>query len=170
MRLSLGLRRDPRLPAQLRSDLDVGAAAVLAWAPLVGGGAVVATKQALIAGAEGAGRLERPWSDVDHAEFENGDERLAVWWVGGGSAATVFDLERAGRLPEVVHERVRASVLATSQLSFGPRRYASVALRRGPDGVLFTQVSPGPGVRLDDPEVIEAVAGARRTLLEDAGE
>ncbi|MFN8076153.1 MAG: hypothetical protein U0Q15_12125 [Kineosporiaceae bacterium] len=163
------LRRSPSLPADVAGRLDLRGERVLAWAPLRGEGHVVATAARLLAEVDGR-TLARPWSEVDHAEFENETEQLVVWWVDGGRVATMLDLDGAGRVPEVVHERVRASVLATTQISLGPRRYLSVALRRGPDGELTTQASPGPGVRLDDPEIAALVEAASRRLREDAGQ
>lgn len=121
MKLPSLLRRPAPLPADVRDRLPLTGERVLAWAPLRDGGVVVATATRLLADAGGQ-TLARPWSEVDHAEFDNEGEQLAVWWVGGRSVATVLVLDGAARLPEVVHERVRSSVLATTQVSLGPRR------------------------------------------------
>src|SRR5512134_2748306 len=103
-------RREP-LPEAAREALDLpDGVRVLAWSALVGGGWAVATAERLRAVLPTGRLVDRPWTDVDHVAWDDDSRMLAVWWVGSRQAMPL-EVAEGSFLPEVVHERVRASVV-----------------------------------------------------------
>ena len=142
---------------------------VLAWSPLVGGGAVAATAAGLHVMTP-RGRLDvRPWVDVDHAAWDQASRTLAVWWVGRRQATPLEVEDLDGPLPETVRERVQASVIHSVSVPLPGGRTARIALRRRADGSVQEQMLLPPGVRADDPRIAPVMTGALRELREDAG-
>jgi hypothetical protein len=166
------LRRPP-LPDDARRALGLdgpaGSAHVLAWSALAGGGWAAAVTGGLRALLPSGDLVDRPWTEVDHAAWEPDSRMLAVWWVGS-RRATPLEIEGEGSfLPEVVHERVRASVVLARDVEVPDRGVVRVALRQAADGSLSTQAVPARGVRMSDPEVARLVARARAELRDEAG-
>jgi hypothetical protein len=162
-------RRRTPLPEPARELLGLGPhATVLAWSPLTGGGWAAATPVGLRVALPGGAQVDRPWTDVDHVAWEHGSRMLAVWWVGSRQT-TPLEVEEGSFLPEVVHERVRSSVVLTREVAIPGGRTVRVALRKADDGTLSTQAVPGRGVRMNDPEVAQLVGQARAALREEAG-
>jgi len=163
------LRRRPPLPEAARALLQLdGSVRVLAWSSLVGGGWAVATAAGLRALLPTGALVDRPWTHVHHAAWDADSRMLAVWWVGS-RATTPLEVEEGSFLPEVVHERVRASVVLARDVAVPGGRTVWVALRKADDGSLSTQAVPGRGVRMADPEVASLVAAARAQLRDEAG-
>ncbi len=158
-----------RLPAELADalPLDPGER-VLAWSPLLGGGAVAATVRGLRARTPLGRTVHRDWSDVQRASWDAASGTLAVSWVDSRQV-TPLELTAAGRLPDVVHERVRSSVVLSREIELPGGRAVWVALRRSADGSVVTQAVPSPGVRLDEPGVAAAVRRAEQALRDDVG-
>jgi hypothetical protein len=147
--------------------LDVTGERVLAWAPLAGGGVAAATVQGLRVRTPQGRLVRRPWTDVDHAAWDEDSATLAVWWVGS-RVPTPLEVGDSSFLPEVVHERVRSSILLTREVPLGDGRSAFVTLRKAPDGTLSTQMLPPKGRRLE-PAALDTVRRAQAALLEEAG-
>jgi hypothetical protein len=161
--------RRPALPDDARALLGLDASErVLAWSPLVGGGYAVATPEALHALLPTGSLLRRPWTEVDHAAWEQDSGMLAVWWVGSRQT-TPLEVGQGSFLPEVVHERVRSSLVLARDVVLPGGRTVWVALRKAADGTLTTQAVPARGVRLTDPEVARLVAEAQADLRSEAG-
>jgi hypothetical protein len=159
-----------RLPADIMQELKLGPGErVLAWSPLVGGGAAAATVGGLHVVTPLGQSLQRPWAQVRQASWEAASGTLAVTWVSSVREITPLELTAPGRLPEVVHERVRSSLLLSQEVAEPGGRSVWVALRRATDGAMVTQVVPAPGVRLDDPEVAARVRRAEAALRDEAG-
>ncbi len=165
----VGRARRRELPDDARAALGLDARTrVLAWAELAGGGWAAATMERIHV-RDPRGRLVcRPWVEVDHAAWDQDSGTLAVWWVGS-RAPVPLEVGDSSFLPEVVHERVRASVVLTREVELAGGRRVVVALRKSPDGELSTSVSRGRGVRLTEPEVAARVAAAEVELREEAG-
>ncbi len=161
-------RRRPALPAALAEALGVGDERVLAWSELAGGGAAAATLEGVRILTPQGRQVRRPWVDVDHAAWDQDSQTLAIWWVGSRQS-TPLEIESGSFLPEVVHERVRASVVSTRDVAVPGGKPVWVALRKACDGSLTTQAVAPVGVRLSDPEVSRRVARAQAELREDAG-
>lgn len=157
------------VPGELAKELGLGKSErVLAWSDLVGGGAAVATVTGLkIKKPSGGGLVDRPWADVDHAAWEADSRTIAVWWAGQ-RMVTPLELDGESRLPEVIRERVQASVLLAGSVVIPGGRTVRIALRRAPDGSIRTQALPPPGVKLDDPEVAAVVDQALARLRSEA--
>ena len=163
-----GPRRRPELPGDAARDLDVVGERVLAWAPLAGDGVAAATTQGLRVRTPQGRLIRRPWTDVDHAAWDEDSGTLAVWWVGS-RMPTPLEVGDETFLPEVVHERVRSSIVLVRELPLPGGRAIYVSLRKGADGTLSTHAVAPRGVRLDDPPIAEQVARAERALLDEAG-
>ncbi len=159
--------RRPPLPPADADALGVAGERVLAWSPLAGDGVAAATVEGLRVRTPQGRLVRRPWTDVDHAAWDEDSGTLAVWWVGS-RVATPLEVGDASFLPEVVHERVRSSIVLTREVPLGDGRSAFVSLRKAQDGTLSTQALPPKGRRLD-PEALAVVARARAALLEEAG-
>jgi hypothetical protein len=159
--------RRPPLPAEGAERLGVVGERVLAWSPLAGDGLAAATVEGLRVHTPQGRLVRRPWTDVDHAAWDEDSATLAVWWVGS-RVATPLEVGDGSFLPEVVHERVRSSIALTREVALGDGRSAFVTLRKAADGTLSTQMLPPKGRRLD-PEALALVRRAEAALLEEAG-
>ncbi|QTE28452.1 hypothetical protein [Pengzhenrongella sicca] len=161
--------RPTPLPQRVRAALELERAdRVLASAELTDGWAV-ASRQALHLSDDAASVRRRPWSDVDHASLDPETLTLTVEWVDG----TTEDLHLAdGRHPaftRTLRERVQSSVVHTETVSLPGGAQARVALRRGPDGDLFSQVTGRGTVDLTDPRVAALVDAAEARVRSAAG-
>jgi len=158
-----------RLPAEAAAALGLDARTrVLAWSPLAGGGVAAATLDGLHVLTPQGRALHREWALVRQVSWEAASGTLAVAWISPRQL-TPLELIAAGQFPEVVHERVRASLLLSQEVSVPGGRSVWVALRRSADGGVMTQVVPEPGVRLDDREVAEPVRRAQEALRDEVG-
>lgn len=165
----VGRDRRPDLPDEARDLLGLaGKDRVLAWGVLAGGGWAAALTDRLVVLDPRGKLIDRPWTAVDHAVWDDESRTLAVWWVGSRTPMPL-EVGDATFLPEVVHERVRASVVLSHEVEVPGGRRVFVALRKTPGGDLSTSVSPGRGVRLTDPDVAARVRAAENALRDEAG-
>jgi len=149
-------RREP-LPDDARKLLELPAVLrVLAWSALAGGGWAAATPVGLRALLPTGRLVDRPWTDVDHVAWDDGSRMLAIWWVGSRQA-TPLEVTEGSYLPEVLHERVRSSVVLSLDVDVPGGGGVRVALRKAADGTLSTQTVPGRGARLKNTEAAAAV-------------
>jgi hypothetical protein len=163
-----GRRRTP-LPDQVRELLGLpGSDRVLAWSPLVGGGWAVATPSGLRALLPTGVLIDRPWTEVHRVGWDDDSRMLAVFWVAARQP-TPLEVEEGSFLPEVVHERVRSSLVLSTDVAVPGGRAVWVALRKADDGTLTTQAVPARGVRMTDPQVARLVARAQAQLRDEAG-
>jgi hypothetical protein len=120
---------------------------VLAKGLLVGGDEVQATRLALLVPARD---LRVPWDRVTTATWD--DPRLRV-----AAAGTTYDLELAdeGLLPEVIRERVQASILVTEHVDLRGDSGARFSARRPPfgDSEIRWTVTFDPGLDPQDPQL-----------------
>ncbi|MBO1750672.1 hypothetical protein J4G33_02525 [Actinotalea sp. BY-33] len=161
------LRRRTRLPAEIRSEIGLPRdEPVLAAAPCSGGWAVATRSRLVVSG----GVLEHPWHEVDGARLDPETRTLTITWVDGSpKAEVVLEEEGAQRFVRVLHERVQASVVHREQVSLPRGATVRVALRRGADGGLLTQVIGDGRVDLSDPATAAAVDAAEARVREAAG-
>jgi hypothetical protein len=160
------------LPDPVRRALDIPAGdRVLASAELVDGAWAVATRSTLVTSdASGAVASRRPWSDVDRASYSPESSTISVSWVDGGPPADLRLADpRRTALVQTLRERVQSSVVLSETVTFAAGRTARVAVRRHPDGGLFSQVVTEPGVDLDDPEVAARVDAAESRVRSASG-
>ncbi|MCB7135440.1 hypothetical protein [Cellulosimicrobium marinum] len=163
--------RRPALPDDVRRSLDLPPGdRVLATAELDDGGWAVATRSSLMTSDRDDGASERPWSDVDRASYAPETSTITVTWVDGSPplALRLVDARRSS-LVATLRERVQSSVVLSETVTFDAGRAARVAVRRGPDGALFSQVVTEPGVDLDDPEVAARVDAAEGRVRAASG-
>ena len=166
-----GARR-AALPHEVAELLGIAAKdRVLAWSPLVGNGYAAATVTALHVLSARGRVICRPWVEVDHVAWDQDSRTLAVWWVGT-RATTPLELPESSFLPEVVHERVRASVVTSVEVTTnaaGRTLKGQVALRKHPDGTLVVQSVPARTIDATAPQLVAAMAAAADQLRRDAG-
>jgi hypothetical protein len=164
-------RRRAVMPPELVSALELGPGErVLAWSSLVGGGAAAATIAGLRILTPRGKLISRTWVGVDHAVWDQDSAMLVVWWVDSRQTTPLEILDDVGRLPEVIRERVQASVVLTSSVVLPGGRMARVALRRDARGNLSAQSLLPPGVRADAPDVAPRLKRAIAALWAEAGE
>jgi hypothetical protein len=163
-----GRRRRPELPGEAARELGVTEERVLAWAELAGGGMAAATSEGLRVRTPRGRVVRRPWTEVDHAAWDEDSGTLAVWWVGS-RVPTPLEVGQETFLPEVVHERVRSSIVLVRELPLPGGRVVYVSLRKAADGALSTHAVAPRGIRLDDPPIAAQVAKLERELREEAG-
>ncbi|HIZ36896.1 MAG TPA: hypothetical protein H9815_14075 [Candidatus Ruania gallistercoris] len=137
MRRSVRQLPDPvraRIPAKVRV-LTVRRLADHAWA--------VVTTHRLLVLEEDRTVLDRPWAEVDRATMDSDTEELTVTWVDGSPPDVLLVGEDPGvsDFTFAVKERVDNSLvhLELEQLPGGG--VLRGAIRRNPDGSLFSQVS-----------------------------
>ena len=164
-------RRRNVMPPELALALELGPAErVLAWSSLVGGGAAAATIMGLRILTPRGKVISRTWVGVDHAAWDQDAAMLVIWWVDSRQATPLEILDDVGRLPEVIRERVQASVVLTSSVVLPGGKVGRVALRRDAKGQLSAQSLLPPGVRADAPDVAPALQRAMDALWSEAGE
>lgn len=113
--------------------------------------------------------VDRPWRMVDTGTWDPRSRILRVTWVDGG-AAERWQLADDTMVPQVLRERVQASVVLVEAVDLGEGRTARVVVRKDlADGALSTQTVLGPGVRSSDPGVLETTREAVARLREQTG-
>jgi hypothetical protein len=167
------------LPAQIRSALSlVPGERVLAASALVDRSWVVGTTLALhVVGRSGAaGSAETVetsrdgWDQVAAAVWSDTASMLQVTWVDHRRDLLLELAGDAGYLPEVIRERVEASVVLSRRFDVNGRRGVRVAVRRAaPGSDLSTQVVADRGVDLADPAVAARVEAELADLREQTG-
>ena len=162
------LRRD-------RPPVEVGAGErLLAWAPVVGGGWVGGTRDALYLPDA---RLR--WEEVEAADWDNELARLRVSEVGQWGRprvehAVTFDdssPSATDRLLQLVRERITASVLLVRHVPITGKLGVRVVGRRAPSGRDPVQwiYEYDAGIDPADPVVQAAAASALATAQSDVG-
>ncbi|TDE89993.1 hypothetical protein EXU48_18895 [Occultella glacieicola] len=110
------------------------------WAVLAGAGLLVVTEDELV--------LHRPWSDVDHGDWDGEANAMTLTWVDG-AAPTRLDLTEdvPARFPLLIREQVEHSLVQVITEKAAGGGQLRAAIRRGPDGELFSQVTSSGKVR-----------------------
>jgi hypothetical protein len=169
------LRRRTAVPVGVRSALTLERGErVLAAAQLQDRRWVVASTRALHVAPEGAAAGERHgWDQVAAAVWSDTATMLQVTWVGERTQSLLeFGSSEgaAGFLPEVIRERVGASVVLSRRIAVTGRRGVRIAIRRtAPGAELTTQIVPDRGVDLTDPELAARVDAVIADLREQTG-
>ncbi|HET7901254.1 MAG TPA: hypothetical protein VFL59_08705 [Candidatus Nanopelagicales bacterium] len=139
-----------RPPAEVRARAQ--GERVLAWLPAVGS-SLVATDRALVLPA-GVEPQRVPWDRVLHASWDPGSLRLTAQDPAGGrpTELRIPVPEDHGSLPEVVRERVKASIVVQHHVELHGEQGARLVARRTPgDTVLRWSVVFDPGLDPTDP-------------------
>ena len=149
-------RRPIRLPAPVVARLD--GASPIASSPLAGGGWVVLTAaEWIVVPDDDDGAVARHgWHEVDNAQWVTEASTLVVRWIDG----TTERLRLAGedeRVPQVVRERVEASIVHVAQRDLPGGIQVRAVVRRDGRGDLSSQVSV-VGTASVSPEVAELAA------------
>jgi hypothetical protein len=160
-----------RLPDAVRSRLDLSPGdAVLVSTELVDDRWVVASRLALHVLDSGEDAARYPWSDVDHGAMDPATRTLSVRWVWGRTTRLVFaDAPGSTAFAETFRERVQQSVVHAVATTLPDGQRIRVALRRGQDGELFTQVLGEGSVDISDPAVAAAVDAAEDEVRDAVG-
>lgn len=164
-------RRGPEVPDEVTSALGERASDVLAVVRDEPSGSwVVGTKTHVYAVRDGSVVLDRQWHMVDTGSWNDESARLTVTWVDK-APATVWGLGAdPGTFPQVLRERVQATVVLADEVDLGPKRKAKVVVRKDlANGALMGQTILGRGVRSTDPGVREETRAALDRLREQVG-
>ena len=164
-------RRGPEVPDEVSSTLGERATDVLSVVQDVRSTAyVVATKTHVYAVRDGSVVLDRQWHMVDTGAWDDATGRLTVNWVDKAPAATWELGADPGTFPQVLRERVQATVVLSDEVDLGPKRKAKVVVRKDlANGALMGQTILGRGVRSTDPGVREETRAALDRLREQVG-
>ncbi|KGN34601.1 hypothetical protein N802_00465 [Knoellia sinensis KCTC 19936] len=163
-------RRGPEVPTEVASVLGERARDVLSIARDVRSTAyVVATKTHVYAVRSGSVDLDRPWHMVDTGSWNDETRRLTVNWVDK-APASVWEIELPSTFPQVLRERVQATVVLSDEVDLGDKRKARVVVRKDlATQALLGQTILGRGVRSSDPGVAEETRAALDRLREQVG-
>lgn len=148
---------------------------VLAWARSSDGAVVAGSRDALYA-QDADGSLRRvAWEQVEAADWDQDSGVLRVSEVGSWGSARpehAFTLEEAGRLLELVRERVTASVVHQRHVPVSGRRGLRVIARRAPSGRsgISWVYEYDEGVDPEDPAVRSVAESALAQAREQLGE
>ncbi|HKJ11603.1 MAG TPA: hypothetical protein VJ976_04335 [Ornithinimicrobium sp.] len=133
---------------------------------------VLTTFRVLVVVEAGTVGMERGWHEVATGAWDPESATLSLSWVGGVRAMQWVLGTRTGpgRVPQVLRERVSASVVQAREVSVGPRRTARVSVR----SVLRTrelidQVVWGPGSSPTDAELVAEVEKVRAEVRTAVG-
>lgn len=166
-------RFNRRPPADVASRLYLPHGdSVLAAVHLETGGWAIASLRAfhLLADDDAAPDTATAWCDIDRGSMDPQTRTLTVWWVSGARRALRLpeDVD-AQRFARVFRDRVQQSVVQAITVTLPGGGEAQVALRRAPDGRLFTQTLGNSAVDPSDPEVAAALARAEAAVRDAAG-
>jgi hypothetical protein len=164
-----------RVGRRTRPDVEVAAGErLLAWAPLVEGGWVAGTRDALYLPGSRV-----PWEQVQAADWDRDEGRLRVSEVGTwGEPRPQHEMgipdsstKDADRLLQLLRERVTASVLLTRHVPVTGRRGVRVVARRAPSGRsdVAWVYEYDEGIDPDDPFVRAAAETALAAAKSDVG-
>ena len=146
---------------------------VLASATTAEGTVLAGTRDAFYVVTDGDTRRV-PWEQVEAAGWDRDTDTFRLSEVGSwGEQRPVHTatLDEPGRLLELVHERVTASVVLQRHESLGGRRGLRVIARRAPSGAGGVQwvYEYDEGVDPDDPAVRAAAREALELARRDVG-
>ncbi|WP_157612356.1 hypothetical protein [Ruania albidiflava] len=144
------MRRSLRqLPEPIRAQIPAGAK-VLASRELTDGHWAVATAERVLVLEAEKSLVDRPWAEVDRATMDSDTEELTVTWVDGAEPTVlpVGDQPGVADFTFAVKERVDNSLVHVETEELPGGGVLRGAIRRNPDGSLFSQVT---------------ISGARRT-------
>lgn len=163
-------RRGPDLPAEVASALGDRAGVVLSVARDERSAAhLVATTTHVYAVQSGSVVLDRAWHMVDTGVWDDENRRLTVQWVDR-APASVWEIELPSTFPQVLRERVQASVVLADEVDLGAKRRARVVVRKDLETqALLGQTILGRGVRSTDPGVRDETRAALDRLREQVG-
>lgn len=115
------------------------------------------------------------WGDPLHwecIESATWDEPLLDLVINGDNGARLeqLRLDRAGNLPQAVHDRVRASVVASERWELADGRFATFAARRrSADGEIHWTVVFDSGLDPNDPDLRAAADAIVNELRQSLG-
>lgn len=163
-------QRGPEVPGEVVATLGERATDVLSVARDARSTAyIVATKTHVYAVRDGSVVLDRLWHMVDTGTWNDESRLLTVQWVDKASAS-VWELDEPGTFPQVLRERVQATVVLSDEVDLGAKRRAKVVVRKDlATGALMGQTILGRGVRSSDPGVREETRAALDRLREQVG-
>lgn len=146
---------------------------VLAAATADDGAVLAGTRDAFYVVRDGVTRRV-PWEEVEAAGWDRDTDTFRLSEVGTWGEQRpvhIARLDEPGRLLELVHERVTASVLLQRHVALGGRRGVRVIARRAPsgDGAVQWVYEYDEGVDPDDPVVRSAAREALEALQRDVG-
>jgi hypothetical protein len=156
------------LPAAAAEKMPAGVRPLLVqaldgggWAVLARGSVLVVTDDDLV--------LDRPWSDVDHGDWDGETRTMTLTWVDGATPTSLTLTEEApSRFPLLIREQVEHSLVQVITEKAPGGGQLRAAVRRGPDGELFSQVTASGKVR-SGPALEAQIADLERRIRSAVG-
>lgn len=148
---------------------------LLAWAAAEDGRVLAGSHDAVhIVGATPEDAVRIPWEQVEAASWQGSTGTFRISEVGTWGDERVeheLALADAGRLPELVRERVTASIVLQRHVPVAEGRGLRVIARRAPRGEaeIFWVYEYDEGVDPADPEVARAARTALAQARQDVG-
>lgn len=165
-----GTRRS-QIPSEATASISTGSGERLLTHGVVrDGGWVVASNHRLYAvAADGEVEFARPWHQVDAGTWDQDSGVLGVTWVGPDEDSS-WTLEEGSMVPEMLRERVQASVVIAERVPLPGKAVARAVIRQNlATSDLVPQVILGRGVRSSDPVVAESARATLDYLKEQVG-
>jgi len=153
-----------------RPDVDVAPGErVLAWTETTAGEVLAGTREALYLPG-----VRLAWEDVEAADWDRDTGLFRVAEVGRWGEARRehrYAIDEPRRLPELVRERVTASVLLVRHVPIDGRRGLRVIARRAPGGDRGVRwvYEYDAGIAPDDPTVRLAAEAALEAARDEVG-
>jgi hypothetical protein len=146
---------------------------VLAFATATDGGVLAGTRDAFYVVSDGETRRV-PWEQVEAAHWDRDTDTFRLTEVGSWGETRpvhIATIDEPGRLLELVHERVTASVVLQRHVPVSGRRGLRVIARRAPSGAGGIQwvYEYDEGVDPDDPSVRRVAREALEVMRRDVG-
>ena len=164
----------PRWGRTPAPPVDVAAGErVLAFATATDGAVLAGTRDAFYVVTDGETRRV-PWEQVEAAHWDRDTDTFRLSEVGSWGETRpvhVATIDEPGRLLELVHERVTASVVLQRHVPVSGRRGLRVIARRAPSGAGVIQwvYEYDEGVDPDDPRVRAVARDALDVMRRDVG-
>jgi hypothetical protein len=165
----MALLRRRLLPTAVRARLHLTAGdALLSVAALADGTHLAASRFALHhLRAEDVASW--PWHEVDRASWDPEDTTLRVTLVTGEEIPLALGGDKHRSFTQTVRERVQSSVVAAASRTLPGGAVVRVAVRRRPDGELYSQVIAPGTVDLAEPATARLVDELEDEVRQAAG-
>lgn len=134
-------------------------------------GALVATTRALTVLDSAPSIAEQwQWSAIDRAQWDLSQAVLAVYLAGENKPRLLGPIDATNRkFLLTVRERIDASIVSIDTVDLADDAHVNAIIRRGEDGLLFSQVVVHGTVDLDDADISQRIEAAESKARSNVG-
>ena len=165
----MSILRRRMMPTAVRARLDLPARDALLAAAALADGSYAATSRFALHLVGDSAVTSWPWTDIDRASLDPETSTITVTLVTGDVLALELTSERNRSFAQTLRERVQNSVVGSSSLELTSGEIVRVAVRRDPEGELFSQVIAPGTVDLSDPATATVVDDLESRVRQAAG-